>query len=39
MEYFIKTEFLAWTGSSMCAESSGGSFMKKIQITSGVMTI
>ena len=37
--YFIKIEFLAWIDSFMCAESNGASFMKKISITSGVMTI
>ena len=37
--YFIKIEFLAWSDSSMCAESIGASFMKKILITSRVMTI
>ena len=37
--YFIKIEFLAWIDSFMCAESNGASFMKKIPITSGIMTI
>ena len=29
LQFFIKTEFLAWIGSSVCAESNGASFMKK----------
>ena len=29
LQYFIKTEFLPWNDSSVCAESNGASFMKK----------
>ena len=29
LQFFIKTEFLAWIDSPMCAESNGASFMKK----------
>ena len=29
-QFFKKIEFLAWIDSSMCAESSGASFMKNI---------
>ena len=37
--FFMKTEFLVWIESSVCAEYNGASSMKKILITSGVMTI
>ena len=37
--YFIKIKFLAWINSSVCAEYNGASFMKKILIINGVMTI
>ena len=29
LQFLIKTEFLAWNDSSVCAESNGASFMKK----------
>ena len=29
LQFFIKTEFLAWIDSPMCAESNSASFMKK----------
>ena len=29
LQFSIKTEFLAWIDSPMCAESYGASFMKK----------
>ena len=34
--YFIKIEVLAWTDSSMSAESNGTSFIKEILITSAL---
>ena len=30
LQFFIKTEFLAWIDSPVCAESNGASFMKNI---------
>ena len=36
--YFLKIEFLAWIDSSVCTESNGENFIKKILTTSGVMT-
>ena len=30
--YFLKIEFLAWIDSSVCTESNGASFIKKLEL-------